>query len=181
MSDVAVVNISATYNFQEEKTHASSRVRRGNSAELSPKIWWIFGKASNPQTPNGALQENERTSGPLTIADEVSENTASIYRQLPACDWNWSRRGQDGVQQRINFTSRYQGNKASCYETLGQRPSVRRKQRKLQAIRPQSAELRAYTRNSQKPPKFSELCNYLYAYPLESRYSCLLPDLLGRV
>jgi hypothetical protein len=42
---------------------------------------------------------------------------ASIYGQGPPTNIGQSRRGHDCVQQRINFTSRYQGNKASFYET----------------------------------------------------------------
>ncbi len=85
MTDVAVATISAAYSPQEEKIHALSRVKRGNLAELSPKIWLLFGKASNPQTPNDARQINERASVPRAGAGETPKGAASIYRLgLPA-------------------------------------------------------------------------------------------------
>jgi len=42
--------------------HAGS----GYATGLSPKIWWIFGKASNPQTPKGAHQKTDGASIPAT-------------------------------------------------------------------------------------------------------------------
>jgi hypothetical protein len=60
MTDVSAATISVTYSPQEEKIHALSRVRRGNSAELSPKIWWIFGIASNPQSPKVPVKINRQ-------------------------------------------------------------------------------------------------------------------------
>ena len=71
-------NISATYSLQEEKTHASSHVRRGNSAELSPKIWWIVGRASNPQTPKFAHQVIEGTSVLIIKAGEIPKYRFNI-------------------------------------------------------------------------------------------------------
>jgi hypothetical protein len=37
-----------------ESRRPISHTRRGNWTQRSPKIWWIVGKANNPQTPNVA-------------------------------------------------------------------------------------------------------------------------------
>jgi hypothetical protein len=73
---------------------------------------------------------------------------ASVYRQGLPTNIRQSCRGHDCVQQRVNFTSHYQGNKASFYETLGSRPSSSStKQRKLQATWPKDAKLRSCARS----------------------------------
>jgi hypothetical protein len=85
MAGVSAVTRSVTCSPQEEKTYASSRVIRGNSARLSPKIWWIFGEASNPQTPNGARQNIDGASVPSPQQAQGHEGLLQyIGQSLPA-------------------------------------------------------------------------------------------------
>jgi hypothetical protein len=45
---------------------------------LSPKIWWIIGKASNPQTPKFAHQVNEGTLVLVIKAGEIPKYRFNI-------------------------------------------------------------------------------------------------------
>ena len=58
----------------------------GYSAGLSPKIWWIVGIASNPQTPNGARQ---KLAG-LRFQPRAQVQNQRILLPTPVA---WSRRG----------------------------------------------------------------------------------------
>jgi len=144
MTDVTVAYISATCTPQEEKIYTSSRVRRGNSARLSPKIWWIVGKASNPQTPNDAQQVIAGASVPTTCLGAVPKrDRLGIGVSLPRHD-NESHQARDGALRDVNAPSHDQGNKASSKETCG--PRAYKRENRLQFSN-------ASAGNSWEPPK----------------------------
>ena len=118
MTDVSVATISVTCSPQEEKIHALSHVRRGNSAELSPKIWWIFGIASNPQSPKVPVKINRQdfSSRSKCRCNNQWKSLQYIGGSPPALA-TWSSQGLDSGRKE-NFANSYQGIKASNQETI---------------------------------------------------------------
>jgi hypothetical protein len=106
MLDVTIATFPLHTPLRRRKSTPCHTMRCGNLARLSPKIWWIIGKASNPQTPKGACC---KTTG-LLSQNQHRRNTTRVLLQnigycLPVQVYR-SRRAHLSTQTSVNVARR---------------------------------------------------------------------------